>query len=95
MNDNAELLDEFCDALWLEDGLSRNSLDSYRRDLRIFSEWLAESRHQSLIEAGHSELLAYLAARFQNSIKIIVGPKEAPSPPQANKTSQKIQSAAK
>jgi integrase/recombinase XerD len=31
------LLDEFRDALWLEDGLSRNTLDSYRRDLRLFS----------------------------------------------------------
>ena len=37
MSENAQLLDEFCDALWLEDGLSRNSLESYRRDLRIFS----------------------------------------------------------
>jgi len=69
MNNNAELLDEFCDALWLEDGLSRNSLDSYRRDLRIFSECLGESRQKSLLDAGHSDLLAYLAKRFQNGIK--------------------------
>ncbi len=69
MSNNAELLDEFCDALWLEDGLSRNSLDSYHRDLRIFSEWLGESRQKSLLEAGRSDLLAYLAARFKNSIK--------------------------
>jgi integrase/recombinase XerD len=69
MEDNAALLDEFCDALWLEDGLSRNSLDSYRRDLRIFSEWLDESQGKSLLEAEHSDLLAYLAKRFENKIK--------------------------
>jgi len=69
MNDNDGLLDEFCDALWLEDGLSRNSLDSYRRDLRLFSEWLGKERNQSLLEAEHSDLLAYLAKRFQNNIK--------------------------
>ena len=55
MSNNAGLLDEFCDALWLEDGLSRNSLDSYHRDLRIFAEWLAESRQKSLLEAGRRD----------------------------------------
>jgi integrase/recombinase XerD len=66
---DSALLDEFCDALWLEDGLSRNSLDSYRRDLRIFSEWLAKSRQRTLIGAEHSDLLEYLAQRFQKNIK--------------------------
>ena len=37
---DADLLDEFGDALWLEDGLSRNTLESYRRDLNKFAEWL-------------------------------------------------------
>lgn len=69
MRTDSALLDEFCDALWLEDGLSRNSLDSYRRDLRIFSEWLAKSQNKTLIIAERSDLLAYLAQRFQNKIK--------------------------
>ncbi len=68
MNSNTALLDEFCDALWLEDGLSRNSIDSYRRDLRIFSQWLETSGQKSLLDAGHGDLLAYLAARFKNRI---------------------------
>jgi len=63
------LLDEFCDALWLEDGLSRNSLDSYRRDLTIFSQWLAKSQNKTLISAEHGDLLGYLAHRFQGDIK--------------------------
>ena len=29
---------EFTDGLWLEDGLARNTLDSYRRDLRQFGQ---------------------------------------------------------
>jgi integrase/recombinase XerD len=69
MTNNTDLLDEFCDALWLEDGLSRNSLDSYRRDLRIFSEWLGKTRQKSLLDAAQSDLLAYLAKRFQSRIK--------------------------
>jgi integrase/recombinase XerD len=69
LKDNAGLLDEFCDALWLEDGLSRNSLDSYRRDLKIFAEWLAKSRNKSLLEAEHGDLLDYLANRYQGKIK--------------------------
>ena len=34
-------LDRFCDALWLEDGLSPRSLESYRRDLTQLFAWLA------------------------------------------------------
>ena len=33
----------FVDALWLEEGLSRNTLESYRRDLAGFSGWLEQS----------------------------------------------------
>jgi integrase/recombinase XerD len=41
---NSELLNDFCDNLWLEDGLSRNTLDSYRRDLTKFGVWLEQNR---------------------------------------------------
>ena len=57
------VLDEFCDALWLEDGLARNTLDSYRRDLRQFRDWLVATQGRALIEATHADLLAYLAHR--------------------------------
>jgi integrase/recombinase XerD len=56
-----DLLDEFCDALWLEDGLSRNTLDSYRRDLKQFQTWLEHAHGRALLEAAHSDLLTYLA----------------------------------
>jgi len=59
------LLDEFSDALWLEDGLARNTLESYRRDLSQFAAWLRETRSAGLLEAAHADLLAYLAHRFR------------------------------
>ncbi len=60
MND-AELLDEFCDNLWLEDGLSRNTLDSYRRDLVKFKDWLGKQRGTSILQATHGDIQGYLA----------------------------------
>jgi integrase/recombinase XerD len=58
---NAELLDEFCDNLWLEDGLSRNTLDSYRRDLIKFASWLERQRDTSILEATHGDIQGFLA----------------------------------
>ena len=60
------LLDEFSDALWLEDGLARNTLESYRRDLRQFATWLRETHSRDLLDVHHADLLGYLAARFQS-----------------------------
>ena len=60
-----DLLDAFCDALWLEDGLARNTLDSYRSDLTIFAVWLARERGKpSLTEAKAGDLQAYLHHQF-------------------------------
>jgi integrase/recombinase XerD len=63
------LLDEFCDALWLEDGLARNTLESYRRDLRLFAAWLASERGKTLANAERVDLLGYLAYKFQRHAK--------------------------
>ena len=62
-------LDEFCDALWLEDGLSRNTLDSYRLDLTQFAGWLDKQRSKPLLAAEHGDLLAYLAHRVAGKAK--------------------------
>jgi integrase/recombinase XerD len=69
MSSNDGLLDEFGDALWLEDGLSRNTLESYRRDLRLFSTWLAEDRGKTLLQAQRMDLLDYLAYKFQRKAR--------------------------
>ncbi len=59
---DAALLDEFCDHLWLEDGLARNTLDAYRRDLRLFGTWLAGTGG-ALARATEADVLAYFAYR--------------------------------
>jgi len=61
---NTELLDEFCDSLWLEDGLSRNTLESYRRDLNKFAAWLEAQRGASLLQTTHGDIQGYLADLF-------------------------------
>lgn len=53
-------LDAFGDALWLEDGLSRNTLAGYRSDLALFAGWLA-GRNLQLQDAASDDLAAYLA----------------------------------
>lgn len=57
---SSALLDSFADALWLEDGLSKNTLSSYRRDLEQFAAFLKEC---PLEKASEQDLFAFLAAR--------------------------------
>lgn len=61
------IVDDFCDALWLEDGLSKNTLDAYRRDLLLFAEWLQADRAKTLYEVGEADLHAYFAHRHADS----------------------------
>jgi integrase/recombinase XerD len=58
---NTKLLDRFADGLWLSDGLARNTLESYRRDVSQFALWLDEAGGKALIEAAPSDLLRHLA----------------------------------
>jgi len=55
-------IDTFIDALWLEEGLSPNTLAAYRRDLSLFAGW-QHSRHRSLITTCTDDINAYYAAR--------------------------------
>lgn len=66
---NLRLIDDFCDNLWLEQGLAKNSLDAYRRDLRLFARWLEVKRPQraSLFEVEAHDLDAYFADRHAES----------------------------
>ena len=66
---DSALIDEFCDALWLEDGLARNTLESYRRDIVKFGAWLAAKHGRSLLAAGHANLLGFLAHQVQHRAK--------------------------
>jgi integrase/recombinase XerD len=55
-----DIIERFCDAIWLQEGLSVNTLDAYRRDLEGLSRWLAP-RGTTLIIASRGDLLEYLS----------------------------------
>ncbi|MBP6503272.1 MAG: site-specific tyrosine recombinase XerD [Rhodoferax sp.] len=55
-------IDAFTDAVWLEQGLSRNTLAAYRRDLVLLAAWL-RGQGVALIDAGELQLNGYFAAR--------------------------------
>lgn len=48
-------IDAFIDALWLEEGLSKNTLAAYRRDLELYARWLGE-HGRKLIETTETDL---------------------------------------
>ena len=55
-------IDAFIDAIWLEQGLSKNTLAAYRRDLTLYAKWL-HGTGRALDDTGESDLNAYFAAR--------------------------------
>ncbi len=59
-------IDTFTDALWLEEGLSKNTLAAYRRDLTLYARWLA-SRGQTLMATVQADLDAYFSAQHSTS----------------------------
>ena len=62
MIDDAEsdLIERFADALWMERGLSANTLAAYQSDLRGYSAWLAKERGRGLAAGQRLDLLDYL-----------------------------------
>ena len=55
-------IDTFIDALWLEEGLSRNTLAAYRRDLTLYARWLG-AQGLALDDTAETHLHSYFAAR--------------------------------
>ena len=56
---STKLLDAFCDALWLEDGLARNTIASYRADLQQLGSFVKKN----LGDATEADLFAFLGSR--------------------------------
>ncbi|HYW56472.1 MAG TPA: site-specific tyrosine recombinase XerD [Polaromonas sp.] len=59
-------IDSFIDALWLEDGLSKNTLAAYRRDLTLYAEWAA-SQGQQLNDTSETSLNSYFSLKHDTS----------------------------
>jgi len=57
------LIEQFLDAIWMERGLSENTLSAYRNDLNGFGRWLSAEARPDLASADRETILAYLAWR--------------------------------
>ena len=62
------IIDKFLDAIWMERGLSANTLEAYRADLVCLRRWLSQ-RDAKLICPSRSDLLAFIAWRTEQGAK--------------------------
>ena len=62
-----KVIDEFIDHLWLEDGLSKNTLNSYRFDLELFSGWLTKILQTNILDVSQADIQQYLSFKFPTS----------------------------
>ena len=62
------LIDTFLDALWMERGLSNNTLEAYRNDLYKFASWL-QKRKVEIIQVEANDILAYLSSSESRSVR--------------------------
>jgi integrase/recombinase XerD len=60
-------VDAFIDAIWLEEGLSKNTLSAYRRDLNLFAVWLLGDRQRSLVGTTAADINDYFAAKHSTT----------------------------
>ena len=62
------LIEKFLDALWLEKGLSENTLKSYRHDIDSFADWLIEYS-LTFADVSRVDINHYLSYRLQKGLK--------------------------
>ena len=62
------LIDRFLDRLWLEKGLSDNTLKAYRSDLEKFGDW-AQSQAKPVMTVRREDVLRYLSHRMDKGLK--------------------------
>jgi len=62
------IIEQFLDSLWMEHGLSKNTLSAYKNDLANLAFWLAQNNRQ-LISAEQLHLQGFLAKRFAEGSK--------------------------
>jgi len=64
-----EVIERFADAVWMERGLSANTLNSYQSDLRHCARWLRGTHVTGLLQARRDQLLGYLAAAVDEGLR--------------------------
>ncbi|MDZ7802575.1 site-specific tyrosine recombinase XerD [Thiohalophilus sp.] len=65
MSESQVLIEQFLDALWMERGLSENTLSAYRSDLSQFGLWLDQQGGASLRGVRREQIQGYLAQRLE------------------------------
>ncbi len=63
-NKESKMIDSFLDSLWLEQGLSKSTLDAYRSDLKLLNVW-AKNRELRLDEISRPDLLEFIAFKAE------------------------------
>jgi integrase/recombinase XerD len=58
-----ETIDAFTSALWLEEGLAKNTLEAYRRDLALYAAWLQTTESRGILLSTEVDLTSYAAAK--------------------------------
>ena len=64
---NENIIKKYCDSIWIEKGLSKNTISSYTLDLKHLKSWL-ESNGRSFIHCSDEDLNTYLASKFDKNI---------------------------
>ncbi len=67
------MIDEFIDQIWLEEGLAKNTLESYRHDLTGFGIWLKLYKDRHLYQVEQTDIQNYLAFKFPKSKPRTIG----------------------
>ena len=67
LEQNLRLCERYLDGVWLERGLSKNTLLSYRHDLKQLAQWAAGSG-KGLLDLGKGDLQQFLAKRFEEKL---------------------------
>lgn len=64
-----QLIEQFLDALWAEQGLSQHTLNAYQADLKGLAKWSAGGHAKQLDNLDKINLQSYLAHRLEKGIK--------------------------
>ncbi len=62
------MIDKFLDAIWMERGLSKNTLGAYRADLMALARFLADDGTE-VVRATKADLLSFIAWRVEQGAK--------------------------
>ena len=66
-SDEGQILDTFLDTIWIEKGLSQNTLDSYKSDMEKYFLWLSKIS-LNYKEVSRADILQYLSYLFNQKL---------------------------